>query len=382
MKQSRLSMFTFLTFLLIMTSVAACSGNVPAPPQTSAGPQTESPANTPPTQNTRTPANEQVASTLVTDFSGKQVEIKQPVERIVAIYGLAAQMAYLLDEGEKIVGGTKLVLHDDFIKFIDPEAKDRIVLAGDPKGANVEELKKLEADVIFTASWGDEQVNKQIESLGIPVVVLDLETVESYIKSLQMMGQTLGKEVEAQSASQYYSDSSEQIMQRTSELKEEEKPRVLFLQYSLRKKAFKVPGSDYFQNALVEMSGGESVSKELPGGWNVVNIEQVAKWDPDAIIVATYKIDYSSAKVKEDILNDPAWQQLQAVKDGAVYAMPNDGESWDYPAPKWVLGLSWTAKTLHPQLFEDMDLKKQADAFYQKFFDVSLDEVQIVGDWD
>jgi iron complex transport system substrate-binding protein len=335
----------------------------------------------PPMQDSDPPA-EAALTAIVTDFNGNQVSIRQPVERIVTIYGLAAQMAYLLGEGEKVVGGTKLVLHDDFITFIDPAAKERIVLAGDPRGANAEEIKKLDADVVFTAKWGDAQVNQQIESLGVPVVTLDLESVENYIKGLNMMGTALGQEEKAQEASIYYTQEAAQITDRTAKLGEEEKPRVLFLEYSLRKKAFKVPGSDYFQNILVEMAGGKSVSKELKGGWNIVNVEQVAKWDPDMIIVVTYKTDYSSSKVKEDILNDPVWRQLRAVQADAVYAMPNDGESWDYPAPKWILGLSWTAKVVQPALFEDLDLHQQADDFYQRFFNVRLDDVQIVGDWD
>ena len=335
----------------------------------------------PPVQDSDPPAEAALTAT-VTDFNGNQVSIRQPVERIVTIYGLAAQMAYLLGEGEKVVGGTKLVLHDDFITFIDPAAKERIVLAGDPRGANAEEIKKLDADVVFTAKWGDAQVNQQIESLGVPVVTLDLESVENYIKGLNMMGTALGQEGKAQEASIYYTQEAAQITDRTAKLGEEEKPRVLFLEYSLRKKAFKVPGSDYFQNILVEMAGGKSVSKELKGGWNIVNVEQVAKWDPDMIIVVTYKTDYSSSKVKEDILNDPVWRQLRAVQADAVYAMPNDGESWDYPAPKWILGLSWTAKVVQPELFEDLDLHQQADDFYQRFFNVRLDDVQIVGDWD
>ena len=363
MRQHLVTVPSVIFLLAILLFLAACQGVLPS---------MREPA----------PWAATASEVTVTDFNGHEAVIRQPVERIVTIYGLAAQMAYLLGEGEKVVGGTNLVMNDDFIKFIDPAAQDRIVLAGDPKSANAEELKKLDADVVFTAKWGDEQVNRQIESLGIPVVALDLESVEHYIESLKMMGKALGQEEKAEAASTYYAQASAQIAERTETLEREQKPRVLFLEYSLRKKAFKAPGSDYFQNVLIEMAGGESVSRELKGGWNVVNFEQVAQWDPDAIIVATYKTDYPSTKVKHDILHDSSWRQLRAVQEGAVYAMPNDGESWDYPAPKWILGLAWTAKILQPQLFADLDLHQQADDFYQRFFDVRLEDVQIVGDWD
>ncbi len=318
----------------------------------------------------------------ITDFRGKTVKVKEPVTRIVATYGLAAQMVYLLGAGGKIVGGTRLVLHDNFIKLIDPEAKNRIVFAGNPKSANVEEIKKLNTDVVFTSAWGDERLDEQFEGLGIPVVALNLETVDNYLKSLEIMGRVLGKEEKATEIGKYYKTTLEKVTKVTSKLNNNEKPKVLLIEYSLKRKAFKVPGSDYFQNGLIEMSGGESVSKDLPGGWNVVNTEQVARWNPDVIIVVSYSQKYSSASVKSDILNDSSWRQLKAIKDGKIYAMPNDGESWDYPAPKWILGLYWTAKVLHPDHFKEMDTKEEANEFYKRFFNTDISKVKIVGDWN
>ncbi|AHF79483.1 ABC transporter substrate-binding protein [Thermococcus paralvinellae] len=316
----------------------------------------------------------------VTDFRGKTVRIKQPVERIVSLYGLATQMVYLLGEGEKVLGSTPLAMNDAFIQLIDPGMKNRMIFVGSPKSANVEEVKKLNPDVVFTAAWGNERLNEQIENLGIPVIALDLETVENYLKSLEIMGKALGKEDKAREAIEYYKSAMKVVTERTAKIPESEKPRVLLIYYSLKSKAFKAPGREYFQNVLIEMAGGISVSKELPGGWNVINVEQVARWDPDVILVVSYSLKYPSTKVKEDILNDPAWSSIKAVKEGKVYAMPNDGESWDYPAPKWILGLYWTAKVLHPDLFKDLNIKKKADEFYQKFFGISIDKVKIVGD--
>ena len=60
--------------------------------------------------------------------------------------------------------------------------------------------------------------------------------------------------------------------------------------------------------------------------------------------------------------------------------MPNDGENWIDPCPKWILGLYWTVKTLHPEEFKDVDIKAKADEFYKKFFGLSVDKVNISGD--
>jgi len=316
----------------------------------------------------------------VQDFRNRTVKVKQPVERIVSLYGLATQMVYLLGDGQKVLGSTPLAMNDGFIQLIDPEVKNRMVFVGSPKSANIETVKELNPDVVFTAAWGDERLNEGIETLGIPVIALDLETVDNYLKSLEIMGKVLGKEERAKEAVEYYRNALKVVTEGTASLSEGGRPRVLLVMYSMKSKAFKVPGQDYFQNRLIEMAGGISVSKELPGGWNVVNVEQIASWDPDIIIVVSYSLQYPSTKVKEDIMNDPAWQGIRAVKEGKIYAMPNDGESWDYPAPKWILGLYWTAKVLHPELFSDLDIEKEANDLYERFYGLSIEDVTIVGD--
>lgn len=316
----------------------------------------------------------------VKDFANRTVKVKSPPARIVSLYGLVTQMIYFLgvEDGKKVVGSTPLAINDAFIGLLDPGVKNRMVFVGNPRNANVETVKSLNPDVVFTAYWGSEKINEEIESLGIPVIALNLETVDGYLKGLLTVGKVLGKEEKAEKAISYYRSAVDFVTNRTSKLKE--RPRVLLVQYSMKDKAFKAPGKEYFQNRLIEMAGGESVSSNLPGGWNVVNVEQVAKWNPDVIIVVSYSPKKPSAKVKEEILNDPAWKGIKAVKEGRVYAMPNDGESWDYPAPKWVLGLYWLAKVLHPELFGDLDVRAKADDFYQKWYGIDPNKVEITGD--
>ncbi len=320
----------------------------------------------------------------VGDFANRTVKVKSPPTKIVSLYGLATQMIYFLgvEDGKKVVGGTPLAINDAFIQILDPNVKSRMVFVGSPKDANVETVKSLNPDVVFTAYWGSEKINEAIESLGIPVIALNLETVNGYLNGLLTIGKILGKKERAERAISYYRSVVDFITNRTSKLKESEKPRVLLIEYSMKDKAFKAPGREFFQNRLIEMAGGESVSKDLPGGWNVVNVEQVAKWNPDVIIVVSYSLKNPPTKVKAEILNDPAWQTIKAVKEGKVYAMPNDGESWDYPAPKWILGLYWLAKVLHPELFSDVDVKAKANEFYREFYGVAIaDKVKIIGDF-
>ncbi|MBA2869240.1 ABC transporter substrate-binding protein [Methanococcus maripaludis] len=314
----------------------------------------------------------------VTDFTGETSTINSPVERVVSNYGLIPPIIYLFGEGDKIVAGRGVMGADEFIDAVDPEFKTR---SKDIKSDNVEEIKSLNPDVIFAPSWGSQQGQyPQVKGLGIPVVFIDIETASNYYKTLEMMGEVFQKEAYAQELIDYYNQSTNDVLKRTASISENEKPRVLFLVYDQKKNSYWTPGGEFYQNNLITMAGGKTVSSNLPTGKAQINVEQAASWNPDVIITSAHTMEYPSTKVKEDVLNDDGWKEINAVKSGNVYAMPFDGESWDTLGPKYVLGLYWTAKTLHPDMYADVDILNLTSSEYERFFNVSIDEVTLVGD--
>jgi uncharacterized protein HI_1472 len=52
--------------------------------------------------------------------------------------------------------------------------------------------------------------------------------------------------------------------------------------------------------------------------------------------------------------------------------MPEYAKAWGYPMPE-ALALSevWLAKALYPQRFQDVDLDKMVNDYYQKFYRTS-----------
>ena len=314
----------------------------------------------------------------ITDSLGTKVEIKQPVQKIVSMYGLATQTLFLMGEGDKVLGSTKMAVNDAFIKLAYPDAAKKMKLVSSPNGYNVEEIAKINPDLVIAAFWNSEQVKKQLGDLKIPIITLNMETPKNYIKSIEILSKVLNDKQKAQTIIDYYNENMQKILGKTKTIKN--RPKVMLVEYSMRSKALKVPGEEYFQNVIINMAGGDSVSSTLPGGWNMVNVEQVAKWDPDIIITVSYSLKYTSEDLKKTIMNDVAWKNIRAVKSGKIYAMPNDGESWDYPAPKWILGLYWMAKTIHPEIFKSLNVKEEAANFYKKFYNLDINKIKIVGD--
>lgn len=367
--------------LLLLLLLAACAP-VALPPS---GPdQTASAAVTPAATAASpadTPSVAEGAGMTVTDARGRTVTLPAAPQRIV-ITGKAlfmiADAAYLFPSAaEKIVGlGDAGQGSRNFIRLIDPNYAQKQILARD---AGAEQIAALQPDLVLLKSYLAESVGAPIEALGLPVVYIDFETPEQYVRDLTILGKVFSDEARAAKVIAFYQAKIDAIAQA---VKDAAKPRALVLYYNDRdgNVAFNVPPLNWMQTQMVQMAGGEPVWADAnPGrGWTQVTLEQIAAWDADQIFIISYFKD--PGEVTSGLKADPNWQAIRAVKEGQLYAFPGDLYSWDQPDPRWLLGLTWLAGKLHPDLFPDLDITAAAKEFYAALYglDAAFVEQHIV----
>jgi iron complex transport system substrate-binding protein len=128
--------------------------------------------------------------------------------------------------------------------------------------------------------------------------------------------------------------------------------------------AFSVPPADWMQTLIVEMAGGRAIWKQASGqgGWTIVNLEQIAAWNPDQVYIINY--GGNSKDVIAKLKTDPKWQSLKAIKDNKVYGFPGEYYTWDQPDTRWSLGLIWLATKIQPALFGDVNINQEINQFY------------------
>ncbi|RCK76853.1 MAG: Iron(III) ABC transporter, solute-binding protein [Anaerolineae bacterium] len=309
----------------------------------------------------------------VQDALGRQVQFSAPPQRIVmagkALFMLADAVYLFPQARERIVAlGNAGQGTGNFISLIDPQYEQKAILAGD---AGPEQIAAVQPDLVLLKSYLAESLGRPLETLGIAVVYLDLETPEQYQRDLITLGQIFQAPERAEAINAYYRQNVERVQQAVQGA---EKPKVLLLQYSEKDGAvaFNVPPQNWMQTILTELAGGEPLWKQiqLGKGWTQVSLEQIAAWDADKIFVISYFDDVS--EVVNQLKQDPQWQALRAVQQGNLYGFPGDLYSWDQPDVRWILGLSWLAARLHPQRFPDYDALQEVRQFYQILY--GLDE--------
>lgn len=312
------------------------------------------------------------ATITVTDQAGNEVEIPQPVRRLISSHGPTTFINYGVGAGDRLVAASYLGARDplgaETMGRIDPDFES--IMGGDfftQQEFNAEEAVKLEPDLITTSArtgWLDVAAE-----LGIPTVLFEAETPERLKEAILLAGSLYGPHSAAQARAyvDYYDRVVQAVADQTADLSPEERLTVL------------VTGSDpmtaasgeMYQTAIVEMAGGQSASAELAGYWNDVNLEQIAAWNPDVIVIPPY-----GGATIEAITENPEWQILDAVQQGKVFQMPKLVAPWDTPAPDSVLGIIWLAETLYPD-HVGLSCAQEAEYFYNTFYgyDISAEEI-------
>lgn len=364
------------SLLLLTLLLAACAPQATPTPVTPTETPTTAPA---PTASPR-PAGEgqgEGASVTIVDALGREVKLPALPQRIVftgkALF-MIADAAYTFPKAaERIIGiGSTAQGSGNFIKLIDPAYDQKAVLERD---AGAEQIAALQPDLVIMKSFLAESTGKPIEALGIPVVYIDFETPEQYLRDLAILGKVFGDEARAAEVAGFFQQKMDGI---AAAVKDAPKPRVLLLNYNEKDGvvAFNVPPMNWLQTSMVEMAGGEPIWADAnpAKGWTQVTLEQIAAWDADQIFIVSYFTD--PLQVLEKLQADPNWQALRAVKDGKLYAFPGDLYLWDQPDPRWILGLTWLAGKLHPDRFPGLDMTAEAKTFYQTLYGLDADFVE------
>ena len=298
----------------------------------------------------------------VTDTLGRTLALTRIPERIV----LAGRATLLLVDAVYLfpgaasrvvgVGATDQGLGDVF-PILDPGAggKNRF-----PNTVGAEQVAAARPDLVILKSYMKEKLGDPLESIGIPVLYLDLETPDAFYADMRTLGALFQQPDRAAYILDWYRSRVEAV---TRAVAGAARPSALIVQYSAKDggTSFTVPPSGWIQTIITGIAGGEVAWKDAgPGdGWKKIGIEQISAWNPRYVFVVSYQARAGS--VADQLVK-------QGLLKGAVTGFPSDYCSWDQADSRWVLGLEWLAVTMHPDRFPDLDLRGEVLRFYGELY--------------
>ena len=324
--------------------------------------------------------------TLV-DMADRTVMVPRPIERVVTIMPPITRVVIGLDAADKLVGiGTwshRSVVGDDpdqvFSRGYGPRWEE--VVAG-LKGRGLpdvgtgwepskELIVSLKPDVIIPYVSSPDLADTTLqESTGIPVVVAygGGGGISGMFEQIELIAKVLEKDEEAEDIISYFKEKLDKVAEVTSEIPDSERPRV-----------YAVSGAQGVSEITktcsyepIDLAGGINVAEDyVTGIGTIVSKEQVILWNPDVILILeTTGYLPPFAVTIDDVISDPDLQTVVAVKNQRVYLTPGAFFLVGADHPRVILETLYMAKLFYPEKFEDLDIEKEGNELFERFYGV------------
>ena len=317
-------LWAILIAAILLLAAFACGKQTEQPAAPTAEPVAEQPTAEPVAeQPTAEPAAEPTAEpepdTTVTlvDMMGHEVTLEKPAERIVALTASDCEIVYALGAGDLLVGRGE---------YCDYPAEVFNVPSVESGGnTNIEQILALNPDVVVMSSMAqtEEQV-KQLEDAGVAVVVNDAKDIAGVYTSIEILGKLLGKDAEAQQIIEGMKAGFAEI-----EANKLDGTQTVYFEVSPLQWGLWTAGKGTFMNEVAEMMGLKNCFADLDD-WAQISEEQVIERNPDFIVTITMYWGEGPTP-EEEIMSRPGWQDVTAVKNGAILNLPNNELSRPIP---------------------------------------------------
>lgn len=309
----------------------------------------------------------------VVDQGGTEVELPSEVKTIADLWHANNQIVLLLGGADKLVATTENIKKTAWFAKVYPRIKD-VSAPLNGNDVQIEELMSLKPDVVLSST--DTQI-EAVRKAGLKAVKVNFQSFDEMRETVKLTAQVIGPDAEkkAEEYLKYLDGNINYVSERIKDVPEEKRSKVLHLVNGTE--LLKVDGKKTIIDEWINLSGGVN-ALDAEGNQITITMEDIVKSDPDIIIIG----GTSAKKGKEAMENDPTWSSLKAVKNKKIYSNPVGTFQWDRYSAEEALQVLWVAKTLYPNLFEDLDLVKKTQEFYKTFlnYDLTSDEAQRIID--
>jgi iron complex transport system substrate-binding protein len=305
----------------------------------------------------------------VVDSAGRQVEVPDRIERVIAA-GPPASVLMTMLAPEKLVGWNRKPPPEE-LSYLPPVVRGLPEigrLTGRGNTANLEVVIAAKPDLIVDfGSVSDTYISlaDRVQSqTAIPYLLIDGRFAHT-LAAVRLLGGILGVNQRADQLAGRMEDILHDVDRVTASIPREARPRVYLARGT---RGLETGNRGSINTEIIERVGAINVAEGglQGGGLYNVSLEQVIGWNPDTIVT----IDPG---VAEHIRSDPAWSQIHAVQQHRVFLSPRLPYGWIDAPPSLnrLIGVQWLARLLFPGRFPGA-MREVARDFYRQFYQVDL----------
>lgn len=326
------------------------------------------------------------ASRVITDEAGDKVTVPDKIERIAVagILPFPSVITVFLGSAEKLVGippASMGAAKAGLLGELFPEILKAQTGYTAGLDLNIEELMKLRPDVVFYLA-GNKEMGKMIKNAGLPAVAIsptkwNYDVLRTYDEWIKTLSQIFPESAKSKEVSRYSKKVYADIQKKVGKIKPADRKKTLFL-FQYDDKRMVTSGRSFFGQYWCDAVGARNAAEEVPADNSnaVITMEQVYKWNPDVIFITNF-----TPALPEDLYGNKIgghdWSAVKAVKERAVYKMPLGTYRSYTPGVDTPVTLMWMAQKVYPELFKEVDMRKEVRNYYKKLYGITLSDRQI-----
>ena len=276
------------------------------------------------------------SSVTYVDDIGRTVQITGIPQRIISLSPSNTEMVYALGLQDRLVGVTS---YDDY----PPDAKTKPIVS-DYSTVDLEKIVNAKPDLVLADNIQKNDTIPALEKLGITVYTMTPNNTDGIFNEIKVLGRITGKTQAADNLVSSLQTRIQAVADKTAELTDAEKPRVLFVTWY---DPIWTAGTDTMIQYLIDQAGGTNIAGDL-NGYATITLESVIQRNPQVIVVMS-SMGTQNASL-DFIKSNEQFQSTDAVKNGWVYEI--DADIFGRTTPRIVDGLETLAKIIHPELFK------------------------------
>src|SRR5213082_4171555 len=249
------------------------------------------------------------AGPAVIDDAHRRVTLAVPASRIVSLLPSFTEMLFAIGAGDRLVGRTTWCDYP-------PEAL-AVPSVGDAIPPSVEAVAARRPDlVVLYRSGPNVTAAEQLERLGIPTVLLDLNLLEELGPATRRLGTLTGRQVPAESLAA----AVDRVVSQPPA------PSTQSLAFIVWDNPPIVIGAGSYLDRLAALAGARNVFHAVGSPSAQVSIETIAARDPDFVAVL------SDSAAPPGYASRPEWRVVRAVRNARFLFLP--GQLFGRPGPR------------------------------------------------
>ncbi|MDI3317485.1 MAG: cobalamin-binding protein [Bacillota bacterium] len=269
----------------------------------------------------------------VVDDLGRSVLIERAPRRVVSLGPSNTQILFAVGAGRRVVGVDKF--------STEPAAAQSLPKVGGLTDPDFEAIVARRPDLVLTTDINAQQVVQRLDSLHIPVLVLNPKNLEDVHRGIRLVGRVLDLQAGAAAVVRSMEAKERQVEARVADIPASQRVKVY---YEVWDNPEMTAGPGSFIDDLIRRAGGVNVADDATSPWPNYSVEKIVAHDPD-VILTPFASGY------QQLLHGqrPAWNSIRAVRRHRVYLVPQNLVS--EPGPDLVQALELIARDLYPERF-------------------------------